>query len=189
MVLWHEAHRRRTYHKVLDTTDEYPQGRNSCLVLIWKSKFSGSVNFKFQRLCNGELAIASILDQLHEPVHIYRMLWRRCFIKDQCWPQYIYACLFLEKCGWCFTINHIKHTLRAKPKLSCTNMWIPYKFSPKSMERWIYSRKKLIHRGLIWKTSKGSVIDQRNSLAKRTGIQDWLVVSGYIWNGKPQQVN
>ena len=115
MVLWHEAHRRRTYHKVLDTTDEYPQGRNSCLVLIWKSKFSGSVNFKFQRLCNGELAIASILDQLLEPVHIYRMLWRRCFIKDQYWPQYIYACLFLEDCGWCFAIKY-KTYLESKTK-------------------------------------------------------------------------
>ena len=33
-VLPHKAYRRRTYHAVLDTTDEYPKGGNSCLVLI-----------------------------------------------------------------------------------------------------------------------------------------------------------
>ena len=30
----HKAYRRRTYREVKDTTDEYPKGRNSCLVLI-----------------------------------------------------------------------------------------------------------------------------------------------------------
>ena len=37
MVLPHKTYRRRTYHEVLDTTDEYPKGRNSSLVLIWKA--------------------------------------------------------------------------------------------------------------------------------------------------------
>ena len=50
MVLPHKAYWRRTYHAVFDTTDEYPKGQNSCLVLIWKKIFIRSVNFQFQSL-------------------------------------------------------------------------------------------------------------------------------------------
>ena len=65
IILWHKAYRRRTYHKVQDTTDEYAKGRNSNpMIWCW---------FEIVNSFEASISSSSILDQLPESMHVSRL--------------------------------------------------------------------------------------------------------------------